>query len=54
MNNNISSQITNHLEFLGYKVEDISDDKIDFLRKVYRKETADYNKDIILKIVKEG
>lgn len=29
-------------------------DKIDFLRKVYRKETADYNKDIILKIVKEG
>ena len=31
MNNNISSQITNHLEFLGYKVEDISDDKIDFL-----------------------
>ena len=31
-----------------------TDDKIDFLRKVYRKETADYNKDIILKIVKEG
>lgn len=31
-----------------------TDDKVDFLRKIYRNETADYNKDIILKIVKEG
>lgn len=31
-----------------------TDDKIDFLRKVYKSETVEYNKDIILRIVKEG
>ncbi|WP_028828336.1 HEAT repeat domain-containing protein [Proteocatella sphenisci] len=31
-----------------------TEDKIDFLRKVYKSETVEYNKDIILRIVKEG
>lgn len=31
-----------------------TDDKIEFLRKVYKNETVNYNRDIILRAVKEG
>lgn len=31
-----------------------TEDKLDFLRNVYRQETVEYNRQIILKVVKEG
>lgn len=31
-----------------------TEDKLEFLRKIYKKETVDYNRQIILKVVKEG